>query len=102
LLYSHRMLRVAAVLACTLAIGCKAKRSTDSLPSDEVDNQQLLAEQSRVQKGETVGEPLRMPKVVVTATDVTINGVKIAARADLDGTSDGGLGKRVDAVFDRM
>jgi hypothetical protein len=75
-----------------LSGACKGK-PTDDRPDADLD--QILREQARVQKGETVGEPLRAPKVVVGPADITVNGYRVTARSDLEPKL-----KRVDAVFD--
>src|SRR6516162_3466018 len=77
--YHARMHVRVVALAIGLA-GCKGE-PTDDLPLDKVEHAKLLKEQKQVNAGETVGERLRTPKVVLDAKDVTINGRKVAARS---------------------
>jgi hypothetical protein len=78
-------------LAIGLA-GCKGE-PTDDLPLDKVEHAKLLKEQKQVNAGETVGERLRTPKVVLDAKDVTINGRKVASRSELSAIAN------VDPIF---
>jgi len=93
---SARRLALAFATALLLLPGCK-KKVTDDRPQDDRDI--LLGEQKRINRGEIVGEPLRLPKIIVDAEKITINGHRVAGRRDLDVQ---GRMRRIEPVFDWM
>ncbi len=76
--------RGALALASLLVVvtACKSKK-VDDLPQDQVEDAQIEKERSRVEAGESVGEALRTPSIVVDAKDVSVNGHRAASRGDL-------------------
>ncbi len=76
-------------------VNCKSKR-VDDQPADLVTRDDLLKEQKRIDNGETVGQALQAPKVVVDAQQVSINGSRVSPRTDLES---GGKIKKVETVF---
>jgi hypothetical protein len=91
-------------MALFLTIGCRNRDLHDGDPLFEADRDTLIDEQKRANKGELVGEKLRAPKVVVTATDILVNDVRVAARAELSAPHEAGLFafERVDALYNGM
>lgn len=95
------VLRRAEWLALVAALGllahsCKPKAKTDDRPEEDRDI--LFAEQERISKGEKLGEALRAPKLVVDAQSVTINGHRVAGRAELPSEAV----RKVDPLFKWM
>jgi hypothetical protein len=66
------------------AAACK-RAPVDDRPI--VDDDELRREVARAERGENVGEPLRSPRVVVDAAEITVNGHHAASRSDVTGAS---------------
>ncbi len=92
-------------LLCAVS-ACRKKDVHEGDPVDDVDTDSLLLEQKRIASGEHVGEMLRTPTMVVTKTDIFVNGVRIGARSDLSPSVDAGRlwihGGKVTSVYDRL
>jgi hypothetical protein len=71
-------------VAALMLLACKAKKSTDDLPLDEVTVQDLERERAMRQAGKTIGEPLRAPKIVIDATEARVGSRRVAARGNLE------------------
>lgn len=82
------------LIALFVTTGCRTKPTDEQPPY--YDREVLLKEQKRIDNGETVGQLLRAPRVIVTAQQVTINGSRVASRTDLES---GGKPRKVDAVM---
>src|SRR5258708_11531208 len=71
-----------AIVVCLAS--CKKRSPTDTLPADEATQDDMLAEMKRVEKGESVGEALRGPKVVLDARGVVVNERVVVPAAEID------------------
>jgi len=78
---------VFAFVSIALAAACgKKKPLTDTLPADEVTTDDMIAEQKRVQAGETVGQALVVPKIELDYRGIVGNGRVVVPASELDTT----------------
>ncbi len=104
----HRRITLCVLLAAILcaAGACKKKDVHEGDPMEDVDNDAVLIERKRIDDGEKVGEMLRAPKVLLTKTDLLVNGVRVGARGDLSSPVDAGRpwvhAGKVKPLYDRL
>lgn len=81
LLIGARIARV--IIPVALLLSCKAPIADDR-PLDQVPEKTLEAEKQLVREGKEVGVALRLPRVVVDAGRVRVNGYDVAPRSSID------------------